>query len=386
MFARRTEWDLAPNRFSEALEWSKRANKQLLDLSVSNPTEVGLQYDEAAILAAMSRPESLRYEPDPRGLVSAREAIANYYSERGAKVSPQQIILTTSTSEAYSFLFRLLCDQGDEVLVGSPSYPLFDLLAGIQDVKLTPYPLFYDHGWHVDMHALESAVTARTRAVLVVHPNNPTGSLVSESERLALLKICGKRELALIADEVFLDFPHPGTTPESFSREQELALTFTLSGLSKIAALPQMKLAWLVASGPGERRNEAMARLEVIADTYLSVNAPMQHALAKLLEIGGGLRRKLQQRIAQNLAELDRQLSQQKTCQRLAVQAGWYAVLRVPAVGSDEELAIRLLETEGIVVYPGHFYDFAKEGYLVVSLIASTDHFCQGVEKLLQAV
>jgi len=319
-------------------------------------------------------------------VLSAREQVCRYYRERNCELHPDQVVLTTSTSEAYSFLFRLLCDQGDEVLVGSPSYPLFDLLAGIQDVKLTPYPLFYDHGWHIDLHALESAVTARTRAVLVVHPNNPTGSLVSESERLALLKICGKRELALIADEVFFDFPHAGSTPESFSREQELALTFTLSGLSKIAALPQMKLAWLVASGPGELRKKAMERLEVIADTYLSVSVPMQHALAKLLEVGAGLRKQVRQRIAQNLAELDRQLSQQKTCQRLAVQAGWYAVLRVPAIASDEELAIRLLEAEGIVVHPGHFYDFAKEGYLVVSLIAPTDHFCQGVEKLLPAV
>src|SRR4051794_15418161 len=284
MFARRTEWNLAPNRFSVALERAKNSGRKLLDLSVSNPTEVGLTYDESTILAALNQPAALRYEPDPRGLPSARQAVAAYYAEHGAEASPHRIILTTSTSEAYSFLFRLLCDPGDEVLIALPSYPLFDLLAGIQDVKLASYPLFYDHGWHIDVHALESAVSARTRAVLVVHPNNPTGSFVSESERLALLKLCGKKELALIADEVFLDFAHPGTTVESFAREQQLALTFTLSGLSKITALPQLKLAWLVASGPAESRERAMERLEVIADTYLSVNAPIQHALPDLLK------------------------------------------------------------------------------------------------------
>jgi alanine-synthesizing transaminase len=386
MFARRTEWNLKPNRFSAALEQAKRSGKKLFDLTASNPTEVGLEYDQPDILQALSRPESLIYEPEPHGLLSAREAVAGYYAERRAKVSPEQIILTTSTSEAYSFLFRLLCDPGDEVLIASPSYPLFDLLAGIQDVKLTSYPLFYDHGWHIDLHALESAVTARTRAVLVVHPNNPTGSFVSETERLALLKLCGKRELALIADEVFLDFVQAGTTAETFARAQELGLTFTLSGLSKIAALPQLKLAWLVASGPTELRERAMQRLEVIADTYLSVNAPIQHAVPDLLRIGAGLREQLRTRISHNLTELDRQLKQQKSCQRLQIQAGWYAVLRVPVVGSDEEMALRLLQEQGVVVHPGHFYDFQQEGYLVVSLITPPADFLEGVGKLLQGI
>jgi alanine-synthesizing transaminase len=386
MFARRTEWNLEPNRFSAALEQAKRSGKKLLDLTASNPTEVELEYDQTGILQALSRPESLRYEPEPRGLLSAREAVAGYYAERGAKVSPEQIILTTSTSEAYSFLFRLLCDPGDDVLVASPSYPLFDLLAGLQDVKLAPYPLFYDHGWHIDVHALESAVTARTRAVLMVHPNNPTGSFVSETERLALLKLCGKRELALIADEVFLDFAQTGEVAESFARAQELALTFTLSGLSKIAALPQLKLAWMVASGPAGLRDQAMERLEVIADTYLSVNAPIQHALPQLLKIGKSLREQLAKRVSQNLAELDGQISQQKTCQRLMIQAGWYAIVRVPAVASDEDLALQLLQDHGVVVHPGHFYDFAQEGCLVVSLIACPDEFREGIRKLLQGI
>ena len=386
MFARRTEWNLAPNRFSMALEQAKKSGRKLLDLSASNPTEVGLNYDEHAILAALNRPASLHYEPDPRGLFSARKAVASYYADHGASASPQQIILTTSTSEAYSFLFRLLCDPGDEVLVASPSYPLFDFLAGIQDVKLTSYPLFYDHGWHIDLHALESAITARTRAILVVYPNNPTGSFVSETERLALLKICGAREIALIADEVFLDFTQPGVTAESFARDQNLALTFTLSGISKIAALPQMKLAWLVAGGPEVLREDALARLEVIADTYLSVNAPIQHALPDLLQQGRGLREQLQKRVNENLAELDRQLATQKLCQRLALQAGWYAVLRVPAIWSDEELATSLLEMDGIMVHPGHFYDFPADGHVVISLITPAAVFAEGVGLLLNSL
>ncbi len=386
MFARRTDWNLAPNRFSLALEQAKKSGRRLLDLSVSNPTEVGLTYDESAILAALNKPVALRYEPDPRGLVSAREAVAAYYAERGSSAPPEQIILTTSTSEAYSFLFRLLCDPGDEILTAAPSYPLFDFLAGIQDVKLTSYPLFYDHGWHIDLHALEAAITARMRAILVVHPNNPTGSLVSETERLALLKICAARQIALIADEVFLDFLQPGVVAESFSREQNLALTFTLSGISKIAALPQMKLAWLVASGPKEICENALSRLEVIADTYLSVNAPIQHALPELLRQGIGLRKQLQERVNENLAELDRQLPAQKSCQRLELQAGWYAILRVPAVRSDEDRAVTLLERHGVVVHPGHFFDFPADGYLVVSLITPTRPFAEGIAILLQSL
>src|SRR5438067_8172582 len=297
MFARRTEWNLAPNPFSVALERAKNSGRRLLDLSVSNPTEVGLICDEPAILSALNKPASLRYEPDPRGLLSARTAVANYYADHRNEVSPQQIILTTSTSEAYSFLFGLLCDPGDEVLTGSPSYPLFDFLAGIQDVKLTSYPLFYDHGWHIDLHALESAISTRTRAILLVHPNNPTGSLVTGSERLALLKMCAARELALIADEVFVDFTQSGIAAESFSRDQNVALTLTLTGISKVAALPQMKLAWLIASGPQKLREAALSRLEIIADTYLSVNAPIQHALPEFFRQGSGLRKQLQQRV-----------------------------------------------------------------------------------------
>jgi len=382
MFARRTEWNLAPNRFSVALEQAKKSGRKLLDLSASNPTEIGLRYDEPAILTALNRPAALRYEPDPRGLLSARQAIASYYAEHGANISPDHIILTTSTSEAYSFLFRLLCDPGDEVLVASPSYPLFDFLAGIQDVKLASYPLFYDHGWHIDLHALESAISSWTRAVLVVHPNNPTGSYVNETERTALNNFCNEHDLALIVDEVFLDYAHNGVRRPTFAANAE-ALTFTLSGLSKISALPQMKSAWIAASGPTVQLQVALQRLEVIADTYLSVNAPIQLALPLLLKQRKSVQHFLLDRLRTNLGELDRQLAKQKTCVRLDVEGGWHAVLRVPVTQSDEDLAISIMKNLSVLVHPGHFYDFPSDGYLIVSLITEAQEFSEGIKRLL---
>ena len=282
MFAKRTNWDLTPNRLSEALAAHRAAGKPLLDLTVSNPTECGFSYDSKAILEALSNPEALRYEPNPRGLESARRAVAEYYASRNEAVSVEDIFLTTSTSEVYSYAFRTLCDPGDEILIPSPSYPLFDFLAEIQDVKLVRYPLLYDHGWQIDFHALEQAITARTRAIIVVHPNNPTGHFAKPSEMTKLNALCGARELAIIADEVFLDFALNGNRAASFATNSS-ALTFTLSGLSKISGLPQMKAAWLIVSGPPNLKSEALGRLEMIADTYLSVNAPMQFALPALI-------------------------------------------------------------------------------------------------------
>lgn len=256
MFAKRTNWNLEPNRLSEALEAHRAAGKPLIDLTVSNPTECGLMYDTEAILEALRNPESLKYEPNAKGLESARQAVAEYYAERGAKVSVEDILLTTSTSEAYSYVFRTLCDPGDEILIPSPSYPLFDFLADIQDVKLVRYPLLYDHGWLIDFHALEQAITPRTRGVIVVHPNNPTGHFVKPAEMARLNAVCSARELAIIADEVFLDFAHAAEThPTSFAANPA-ALTFTLSGLSKISGLPQMKAAWLAASGTQESKRK----------------------------------------------------------------------------------------------------------------------------------
>jgi len=384
MFAKRTNWNLAPNRLSEALAAHRAAGKRLLDLTVSNPTECGFEYESTAILDALRNPAALSYEPNPRGLGSANRAVAGYYADRGEDVSAEDIFLTTSTSEAYSYIFRTLCNPGDELLIPSPSYPLFDFLAEIQDVSLARYPLLYDHGWQIDFHALEHAMTPRTRGVIVVNPNNPTGNFVKRPEIAKLNSICSGREIAIIADEVFLDFALEGNRPACFAANRG-APTFTLSGLSKISGLPQMKAAWLIASGPQEWKSAALARLEVIADTYLSVNAPVQLAIPKFVELRHALQKQVIERTRRNLAELDRELAAQKTVSRLKVEGGWCAVLRVPATRSDEDLAIDLLTTKGVSVHPGHFYEFDAEGFLVVSLITSARVFAEGMTRLLTA-
>ncbi|HYL86377.1 MAG TPA: pyridoxal phosphate-dependent aminotransferase [Candidatus Angelobacter sp.] len=382
MFAQRTNWNLAANRLSQALERHRAAGKPLLDLTVSNPTECGFTYDEAAILDALRNPQALRYEPVARGLAPARQAVAEYYAGHGATIGVDDIFLTTSTSEAYSYAFRLLCNPGDEVLIPAPSYPLFEFLADVQDVKLVRYPLLYDHGWQIDFHALEQAITGRTRAVTVVHPNNPTGHFTKPGEMQRLRALCASRELAVIADEVFLDFSLGTERPASFAGSSE-TLTFTLSGLSKICGLPQMKAAWLAVSGPQQAKGATEERLEVIADTYLSMNAPVQLAMPAFLAQRAAFQEQLMTRVRRSLAELDRQLGQQKACSRRQLEGGWYAVLRVPATLSDEELALTLLGDRGVYVHPGHFYDFPGDGFLVVSLISPERQFAEGLAGLL---
>jgi len=382
MFAKRTNWNLAQNLLSQALAAQRASGKPLIDLTVSNPTECGFTYDCEAILSALRNPAALKYEPNPKGLEYARCAVAEYYAEKGAALSIEDIFLTTSTSEAYSFIFRLLCDPGDEVLVPAPSYPLFDFLADILDVKLTRYPLLYDHGWLIDFHALEHSITPRTRAIIVVHPNNPTGHFTKVSERARLNDICSSKRLVVIADEVFLDFSLSESPVSSFATNSD-ALTFTLSGLSKISGLPQMKAAWLVASGPQQARTHALERLEVISDTFLSMNAPIQLAMPAFLGMRHDFQKQLRTRVHGNLAELDRQLAAQQVCSRLALEGGWYVVLRVPATQNGDELAIDLLQSKGIFIHPGHFYELPAEGYLVASLLTPEHDFSKGLAGLL---
>ena len=413
MFSERTNWRLTQNRFTQSVDEARARGAKLLDLTASNPTRVGLRYDSTAILQVLGSPQAMEYDPQAKGLLSAREAVTGYYGERFASedvsaatdvctVDPERIVLTASTSEGYSYVFRLLCNAGDELLVPKPSYPLFEFLADLQDVKLVPYPLIYDHGWQMDFHSMEKAVTARTRGVVIVHPNNPTGSYVHIEELGPLNAFCRDRGLALIVDEVFLDYalsgegavdlrsngqPRKATSTSamphfSFVSNREV-LTFTLSGLSKISALPQMKVAWVLTSGPDDIANAAMARLEVIADTYLSMNAPIQWAVPKLLEQRKDIQHQLMQRVRANLAELDRQLVGQPSCQRLAVEGGWYAVLRVPVTRSDEDLAIELVREKSVLVHPGHFYDFPSDGYLVLSLISPEPEFAEGAGRVL---
>lgn len=382
MFSHRTDWKLSPNPFTLAIEEMRRNGRELLDLTASNPTRVGLKYDAEAILGSFERSESLDYDPQPKGLLTARQAVADYYRHQHDiyDLDPERLILTTSTSEAYSYVFRLLCNPADEILVPKPSYPLFEFLADLQDVKLVPYPLIYDHGWQVDFPSLYKSANARSRAIVVVHPNNPTGSFVHEDERESLNAFCREYGAAIVVDEVFLDYPHDGALRPSFAANFG-ALTFTLSGLSKISALPQMKLAWLATSGPAAQVDKAMGRLEVIADTFLSVNAPIQWAAPALLEQRKNIQPVLLDRIRMNLEELDRQLAGQ-SCRRLDVEGGWYGVIRVPVTRSDEELAIEILRKVYVIVHPGHFYDFPTDGYLVLSLITEPDFFRDGVTRL----
>lgn len=387
MFSDRTNWRLSPNALTRAIEEARASGNKILDLTISNPTEAGIRPDTDAVLAALSNPEAMHYDPQPRGLLSARQAVCRYYRESHgiSDLDPDRLILTTSTSEAYSYVFRLLCNAGDEVLVPKPSYPLFEFLADLADVKLVPYPLLYDHGWQIDLDSLYKAVTSRSRAVILVHPNNPTGSYVSSDETQALNAFCRDHSLALIVDEVFLDYSHTATPRKSFVANA-VVLTFTLSGVSKISALPQMKLAWVAASGPKEIVAAAGARLEIIADTFLSMNAPVQLAAAVILDQRRRIQPILRDRVLANLAELDRQLAVFPSSIRLQTEGGWYAVLRVPAIESDGELAVRLLRKASVSVHPGHFYDFPNEGFLVLSLITEPAIFREGVMRLLRQV
>jgi alanine-synthesizing transaminase len=385
-FAQRTDWRLEQNRLSQALNELRTSGKPFVDLAQSNPTECGFAYDLAEIQRAFAHPDLSRYQPDPRGMKGAREAVSAYYEQQEAPVGVDSLVLTSGTSEAYSFVLRLLCNPGDEVLIPSPGYPLFDFLADLCDVKLVRYPLLYDHGWQIDFSALASAASQRTRALIVVHPNNPTGQYVSAAEREQLSDFCAEREIALIADEVFLDFS--SVIPENEPLQKSFAcspypLTFTLSGISKICGLPQMKLAWIAVTGPASQKADALARLEIIADAYLSVGTPVQLAAPALLRMRAGFYEQAMARIRANLQELDDQLSPQSACKRLCFEGGWSAVLRVPAVQSDEDLAVALLVEKGVHVHPGHFYDFAQPGHAVVSLIVPEKEFAKGIRRTL---
>jgi alanine-synthesizing transaminase len=373
-FSSRLNWETGTNRLSELLHRKRQSGRAILDLTESNPTRAGLAYP-ADLAAALADPQALKYQPDPRGIASAREAVSRYYAG-AAPVS--RILLTASTSEAYSHLFKLLADAGDEVLVPRPSYPLFEFLAHLDSVRVRQYPLRYDGAWHIDFPSLELGITPRTRAIVLVNPNNPTGSFVRHSE-LERLETYG---LPLIADEVFSDYAFDACP----SCVRTLAggrnvLTFSMSGLSKIAGLPQMKLGWIVASGPG--CEEAIDRLELIADTYLSVATPVQLALPALLEsdIGDQIRR----RTSSNLTFL-RDAVRESALHLLNVEGGWYATLQVPRNRSEEEWSLELLEKHDVLVQPGFFFDFESEAFLVLSLLTPAEIFNEGLRRILNVV
>jgi hypothetical protein len=367
VFSSRLDWNVQTNRLS-ALRKSKQ---HVVDLTESNPTCAGIEYPGEQILSALHDARALRYDPEPRGLLSAREAVAKYYGD----VPASRILLTASTSEAYAYLFKLLCDPGDEILSPRPSYPLFEFLAGLESVRVVQYPLRYDGVWHIDFQALERAITPRTRAIVVVNPNNPTGSFLKREERSRLEQF----GIPILSDEVFSDYPFfpDDSRVTSLTRATE-TLTFSMSGLSKIAGLPQMKLGWIVASGPGHEA--ALERLELIADTYLSVATPVQIALPRLLEASVAVRAEITKRTQANLALL------KSIARPMHVEGGWYATLQVPRTKSEEEWALHLLDRRDVLVQPGFYFDFEAEAFLVLSLLTRPDVFAEGLWRVMEEV
>ena len=382
MFSSRFHWDLHTNRLTQALAARRASGETVWDLTESNPTHAGLSYPDQ-IVTAFADPRMMAYEPLPAGTIAAREAVAAYYAARGHAVPVERILLTASTSEAYGYLFKLLMNAGDEVLVPRPSYPLFEFLADMESVVVRQYALEYHGGWSMEIAAIEAAITERTRAIVLVNPNNPTGSYVKQGELRALTALCARTGIALISDEVFAEY----ALTEDVQRVTTLAgveecLAFSMSGLSKVAGLPQMKLGWIVVNGPTGLRAEAWEKLEWIADTYLSVSTPVQCAAPALLAAGEAVQRQIRERTAANLA-FAREALAGSAANTLAVEGGWYITLQVPRVRSEEEWTLELLEQCGVLVQPGYFYDFASEAYLVVSLLTAPEVFREGMGRLV---
>jgi len=388
MFSKRTRWDLTVNHLSQLLACKRRRGEIVLDLTESNPTRVGLSA-AANLLTPLGAEAARLYEPAPRGLQVARAAVAADLAARGLDVAEERIVLTAGTSESYAFLFKLLCDPGEVVLVPRPSYPLFEFLARLESVCVAPYPLVYDGQWRVDLWELRAVLDAhpRARAICLVHPNNPTGSFIKREEATTLLKLATERDLAIVSDEVFTDYAL-GDDPDRFASfaSDTPALAFALGGLSKSCGLPQMKLGWIVVSGPRDQRREALARLEVIADSYLSVSTPVQLAAPSWLALRAELARPIAERVSSNLAVLRESLRTIPQATLLDLEGGWYAVLQVPATRSEEQMVVSLLDRDGVLVHPGFFFDFAREAYLVLSLLPPQEVFCAGVARLLRTL
>ncbi|MBI5024537.1 MAG: pyridoxal phosphate-dependent aminotransferase [Candidatus Omnitrophica bacterium] len=386
MFSERTSWPLSSNRITRTLEQLKKADVPIIDLTESTPTRCGFAYPSREILQPLASDKNLRYEPQPQGSLEAREAVAKYYKQQGRDVPVERIFLTASTSEAYSYLFRLLVDAGQEVLFPRPSYPLFKFLGDLSDVALNYYPLAYTDHWHMDFFQLEGCLQPATKAVVLVNPNNPTGSFIKKDELSTLNRICQTKDIPIICDEVFADFAFPGTKDMVSLVNNDAVLTFVLGGLSKTLALPQMKLSWIIVSGPEELANAACQRLEMIADTYLSVNTPVQNAVAGWLSRREEFQGPVKQRTLDNLRFLE-QAVKTTQCQLLKPEGGWYAVIRIPLTKiSEEELILQLLEQDHVLIHPGYFFDFDEEGFLVMSLLPPMDIYSEGVKRFLKRI
>ena len=392
MTSKRLPWHTAENAISLALEGRRARGLPVVDLTESNPTAIGLplpDFHAADLLDALANPASLRYDPQPKGLRAAREAVARYYADKQVTIDPERIVLTASTSEAYALLFKLLCDPGDQVLVPEPSYPLFGYLTALESVQAVPYSLAFDGEWHTPAESIWAALDAapRARAILVVNPGNPTGAFLKRDERDLLARICRERGLALISDEVFADFaaapdPRRVETVAAFAD----VLSFSLSGLSKVAGLPQLKLGWCAVSGPPAEVTEALAGLELIADTYLSVGAPVQHAAHVLLESRRPFQQALSMRLATNRAALLAARPADAAWDVLPTEGGWSAILSVPRSTTEEDWTLRLLD-RGVLVHPGYFFDFPSGAHLVLSLLLAEGpfaHACTTIAEVLR--
>ncbi len=385
MFSKRTSWHREHNALTELFEQLRSQGRDIIDLTASNPTSAGFPYPGEKILTALSHRGSLDYHPDPRGILSAREAVCEYYRGRDVPVTPSDIVLTASTSEAYSLLFRLLCDADDSVLVPTPSYPLFEYLAQISDVRLAHYHLRYDGQWHIDLASLRTSITPDTRAIVLIDPHNPTGMFAKAAEVEAITDFCRRRNLALIVDEVFADYAFDESPRRSLAAPAEV-LTFVLNGLSKIAGLPQMKLGWIVVSGPEQLKAESLGRLEILADTFLSVNTPVQQALPEILHLAPDISSAIRTRVKTNYAFLTSLFGKESACTVLHSEGGWYGIIGVPRTRPEEEWAMLLLREHGTYVYPGYFFDMTPEGFLVVSLLPQEELFQRGTRAISKAV
>jgi aspartate/methionine/tyrosine aminotransferase len=382
MFSHRVPADLSPTRYAAALADMQARAIPIVDLTAANPTIAGFEYPES-LLAPLADPAALRYDPHPFGGTRARGAVSSDYARRGHHVMADQVVLTASTSEAYSLLFKLLCDPGDEVLVPVPSYPLFDHLTRLDGVRTVSYPLDYHGRWSIDLDALERAVSPGAKAVLVVSPNNPTGTFISHGELNAVSALCARHGLALIGDEVFADYTFDGRSTGPSVIDQRQALAFSLGGLSKSAGLPQLKLGWIAMAGPAESVEETTTRLELICDTYLSVGTPVQHAAPRLIEGGAAVREQVSARVRTNHDALRTRLRATPEIELLDADGGWYAVLRVPATIGEERLALELLLHDRVLVHPGYFFDFPHEAFLVVSLLPAPEEFADGLSRVI---
>lgn len=382
-FSRRTQWPESGNALTRLLAEKLGRGDPVIDLSESNPTRCGFDFLDSKILGPLGRQENLRYEPDPHGLVDARLAVSGYYRSKGMTVSPEQVFLTAGTSESYSFILRLLCDAGDCVLAPTPSYPLLDYLAALSDVELLKYRLRREGSWRVDGADVIRLFMKQPKGILVVNPNNPTGNFLGEEEITAMNRLCLEHGAAIVSDEVFIDFKWPGaaTAERSLAGNGE-ALTFTLNGISKMLGLPQMKLSWIVVSGPPAIRASAIRRLEIIADTFLSASTPSQRAFPEWMARRETARREILERLEQNLGTLRRVASEEGAFKILPAEGGWHAVVQVNSADDDEKLALELLRNHGVFVHPGYFYDVEEPGSLVLGLLGKPDSFEKGTRLL----